>query len=364
MHISELDTPSLLIDLDVMERNLERMREYCQRTGMRLRPHIKTHKSPQLALLQQAYGARGITCAKPGEAEVMAQGGLQDIFVAYPILSQVKADRLMGLTDKASVSVSVDSSEAATCLAAAALRRGYDLPILVEIDTGFGRCGVADASAAVALATEIERLPGAHFGGLMFYPGHLMVPPEKQAELLPKVNAAVEAAYAALTAAGFSIPVVSGGSTPMAYHSERFSHLTEIRPGMYPLNDRNLVSGGFSTLEDCALTVMTQVISTAVKDRVILDGGSKTFSSDRLLTGDHRGHGAVLEDPDAIFFGLSEEHGHLDVSGSTRQYRLGERLRIVPNHVCTTIDMFDTLYGVRNGQVETTFQVAARGHVQ
>ncbi len=119
---------------------------------------------------------------------------------------------------------------------------------------------------------------------------------------------------------------------------------------MYLLNDRNLVRGGFANLEDCALTVLTTVVSTAVKDRVILDGGSKTFSSDRLLTGDHLGHGDVLADPGALFFGLSEEHGHLDVSKSTRDYKLGERLRILPNHVCTTINMHDTIYGVRGGK--------------
>lgn len=364
MHISELDTPAVLVDLDVMERNLARMAEYCARTGMRLRPHVKTHKIPELALQQVAMGAVGITAAKPSEAQVMAVGGLKDIFIAYPIVSQQKATALMRLKDQARLSVSVDSTEAAECLAKASDAVGYDLPILVEIDVGFGRCGVASAALALELALKIEKLQGAHFGGLMFYPGHMMVPLDEQNVLLPNVNAAVEAAYTALVNAGLQVPVVSGGSTPMAPRSTEFSHITEIRPGMYPLNDRNLVAGGFAALDDCALTVMTTVVSTAVKDRVILDAGSKTFSSDRLLTGTHLGHGVILVDEDAVLFGLSEEHGHIDVSHSKRAYKLGERLRIVPNHVCATINMHDTIYGIHGEHVESVWKVAARGHVQ
>ncbi len=364
MHINELDTPSILIDLDIMERNLERMARYSAESSVALRPHIKTHKIPELALKQVALGAVGITAAKPSEATVMSAGGLKDIFIAYPIVSAKKAETLLALSDTTTLAVSVDSAEAAECLARAAAARNYDLPILVEIDTGFGRCGVPNAASAVELALKIEKLQGAHFGGLMFYPGHMMVPLEEQNALLPKVNAAVESSYEALIKAGLTVNVVSGGSTPMALRSKEFSHLTEIRPGMYPLNDRNLVSGGFATLDDCAFSVMTSVISTAVSNRVILDGGSKTFSSDRLLTGNHLGHGVIVDDPDAVLFGLSEEHGHIDISTSKRSYKLGERLRIVPNHVCATINMHDTVYGIRGDYVETVWNIAARGHVQ
>lgn len=364
MHISELDTPSVLVDLDVMEANLKRMSDYCATTGISLRPHVKTHKIPELAKMQVALGAVGITAAKPSEAAVMAEAGLNDIFIAYPIVSSQKADALMKLAPSTTLSVSVDSIEGAECMARSAVEHSSILPILVEIDVGFGRCGVPDADSAVQLALAIEKMKGARFGGLMFYPGHMMVPLEKQNELLPQVNKAVESAYAALIAAGLAVDVVSGGSTPMAPRSTEFSHLTEIRPGMYPLNDRNLVCGGFATLAECALSVMTTVASTAVPQRVILDGGSKTFSSDRLLTGDHLGHGAVLDDEDAFFFGLSEEHGHLDVSKSKRSYKLGERLRIVPNHVCATINMHDRIYGIRGESVETIWTVAARGRVQ
>ena len=364
MHISELDTPAVLVDLDILERNLERMAAYTAASGVSLRPHIKTHKIPELALQQVALGAIGIAAAKPGEAAVMSAAGLHDIFIAYPIVSPLKANALLALTDTTHISISVDSTEAVECLARAADAHAYDLPILVEIDVGFGRCGVQSAETAVALALQIEKLQSAHFGGLMFYPGHMMVPLAQQNEILPKVNAIIEQAYEALVKAGLPVDVVSGGSTPMAPRSREFSHVTEIRPGMYPLNDRNLVSGGFATLEDCALSVMTTVVSTAVPQRVILDGGSKTFSSDRLLTGDHIGHGAILADSNAILFGLSEEHGHIDITNSTRSYKLGERLRIVPNHVCATINMHDTIYGIRGDMVEAVWTVAARGRVQ
>jgi D-serine deaminase-like pyridoxal phosphate-dependent protein len=364
MHINELDTPAILVDLDILERNLKRMADYTAASGVSLRPHIKTHKIPELALKQIELGAIGITAAKPSEAAVMSEAGVSDIFIAYPIVSDIKAKHLLLLADATRIAVSVDSTEAAECLARAATAHSYDLPILVEIDVGFGRCGVQSSDAAVALALQIEKLQGAHFGGLMFYPGHMMVPLAQQNEILPKVNAIVEHAYEALVKAGLAVDVVSGGSTPMAMRSKEFSHVTEIRPGMYPLNDRNLVSGGFATLEECALSVMTTVVSTAVPQRVILDGGSKTFSSDRLLTGDHIGHGAILADPDAVLFGLSEEHGHIDISNSKRSYRLGERLRILPNHVCATINMHDTIYGIRCDKVETVWTVAARGRVQ
>ncbi|HEY8997443.1 MAG TPA: alanine racemase [Edaphobacter sp.] len=365
MHISELDTPSLLLDLDIMERNLRRMGEYCTQHNIALRPHIKTHKIPAIAKLQIAHGAHGITAAKPSEAAVMSEGGIDDIFIAYPIVSAAKANALVDLMQRGTrISVSLDSVEAAECLSQAAAARGLKMPLLVEIDTGFHRCGVATPAGAVALAQTIDRLPGAIFGGLMYYPGHMFVPIDEQQPLREKVNEAVEAAYTALTTAGFAISTVTGGSSPTAYTGHLFSHTTEIRPGMYHLNDRNLVEAGFATLADCALTVLATVVSTAVPGQVILDGGSKTFSSDRLLTGNHKGHGAIVEDPNALLFGLSEEHGHVNITSSSRHYRIGERLRIVPNHVCTAINMHDRIYGIRNDEVVEIWPVAARGKVQ
>ncbi len=365
MRFDELDTPALLLDLDILERNIARMAAYCRKSGIALRPHIKTHKIPAIARMQIAAGAVGITAAKPSEAEIMTDAGIVDILIAYPIVSPAKADALAALAVRgARISVSLDSLESAECLASAAQRAGITFALLVEIDVGFGRCGVASPQAAVVLAEHIRRLPGATFGGLMYYPGHLFVPADRQTPLIAGINSKVQATYDALVAAGFDVPVVSGGSSPTAYRSTDFAPLTEIRPGMYPLNDRNLVEGGFARIEDCALTVLTTVVSTAVHNRAILDGGSKTFSSDRHLTGDGRGFGLVVGDPGAVFDNLSEEHGHLDLAHAQTTYRVGQTVRIVPNHVCTAINMHDALYTVRDGQIEDVWPVAARGCIR
>jgi len=365
MHISEIDTPALVLDLDIMEQNIAQMAAYCARARIALRPHIKTHKIPAIARRQIAAGAIGITAAKPSEAAIMADAGIRDILIAYPIVSDVKAQALAALLEQGvAVSVSIDSVEAAACLSAAAGRVHQAFSLLVEIDVGFGRCGVATPRDAVTLARIIESLPNVRFAGLMFYHGHMFVPRAEQDRLLADVNAKLYAAYDALTSASFQVPVVSGGSSPTALRSTEFHRLTEIRPGMYPLNDRNLVTGGFAQLSQCALTVLTTVVSTAVKGRAILDGGSKTFSSDRLLTGNGRGFGLLPGDPGTVFYNLSEEHGHLDITNSPVAYKVGDRLAIIPNHVCATINMHDSIHAVRQQVVEEIWQVAARGCVR
>lgn len=365
MHISQLDTPAVLIDLDIMERNIQNMAEYCASAEVSLRPHIKTHKIPEIAQRQIKAGAIGITAAKPSEAAVMANAGIKDILIAYPIVSPAKAKALLDLIEKeVTVSVSLDSLEAAECLAQEAHARAQRISLLVELDVGFGRCGVATSRLAVSLAESIRALPGASFGGVMYYPGHLFLSGPEQDRLVADVNDRVNECVAALEAAGFDVPVVSGGSSPTARRSKEFTRLTEIRPGMYPLNDRNLVEGGFARLDECALTVLTTVVSTAVQGRAIVDGGSKTFSSDRLLTGSQLGSGLVMEDQNAAFLSMSEEHGHLDISKSSRSYKLGEKLRILPNHICTTINMHNKIYGIRKEMVEEVWTVAARGCVQ
>lgn len=365
MHIKELDTPSLILDLDIMERNIASMADYAAQSKVGLRPHIKTHKMPQIAERQMHAGAIGITSAKHSEAAVMAAAGIRDILIAYPIVSAAKADALARLVANGTkITVSLDSEVAAQCLSDAAVRSGQRFSLLIEIDVGFGRCGLATPQLAVSLAHFISRLPSVDFGGLMYYPGHIFAPgPEKHARLV-EVNARVNAAYEALLSAGFDIPVISGGSSPTARNSHQFDHLTEIRPGMYPLNDRNLLEAGYATLDDCALRVLATVVSMAVSGKAILDTGSKTMSSDRLLTGNNIGFGLVVEDSDAVLYGLSEEHGHLDLTKSTRSYRVGERLTLIPNHVCTTINMHDSVYVVRNGMVEDIWQVAGRGCVR
>jgi D-serine deaminase-like pyridoxal phosphate-dependent protein len=363
MDIQELDTPAVIVDLDVMERNLAQMAEYTKSKRIALRPHTKTHKNSEIANLQIGGGAVGVTVAKPGEARVMVTGGVGDLMIAYPLVTPPKAQTAAELAGECKLTISLDSKEAIDVLADAVSRTGDPIDVLVEIDVGFRRCGVALPEQAVQLARQALRSPKLNFCGLMFYPGNLAKPPAEQPPLIAEVNRTLAQFYEAFQKEQIEIPVISGGSTPTALRSHLFDGVTEIRPGMYLFNDGNLVKMGICPLEDCALHVLVTVASTAVPGRAIIDGGSKTFSSDRAR-GDKATFGTIREDPEADFVALSEEHGHLDLSRATRQYRVGDRLRILPNHVCATVNMHDRIYGIRGTKIERVWAVEARGKVQ
>ena len=364
MHISELETPAVIVDLDVMERNLSHVADYCRTHQLLLRPHTKTHKIPELAKRQIASGATGITVAKVGEAEVMLDAGLDDILIAYPIVGIDKTTRLARIAERAKVRVCVDSEEAARGISESATKHGTKIGILIEMDVGFGRCGLSNESDLVTLAQKITDLPSLEFKGLMFFPGHFGVGPEERASLRDKVNEFLERTIGAFERAGVPLDVVSGGSTPTAYEGGLFTGVNEVRPGTYIFNDRNTVAVSAASLSDCALSVVVTVVSTAVPGRAVVDGGSKTFSYDRFHGGDGRGFGIIREDPEAELERFSEEHGHLNIGSSERSYRVGDRLSIIPNHVCTTVNMHDEIYGVRGEQVEKVWRVAARGKVR
>lgn len=364
MLISELETPAVIVDVDVMERNLSRMADYCRQHQLLLRPHTKSHKIPELAKRQIASGATGITVAKLGEAEVMLNAGITDILIAYPIVGNDKTRHLAKLAEQASISVALDSEEAARGISGAATRVGTRIGVLIEMDVGFGRCGLSHENDLLTLAQTITTLPGLEFRGLMFFPGHFGVGPEQRAALRMQVNDFLDRSFETFERAGLPLPIVSGGSTPTAYESGLFHGVNEVRPGMYIFNDRNTVAIDAASLEDCALSVVVTVVSTAVSGRAIVDGGSKTFSYDRFQAGDGRGFGLVKEDAAAEVERFTEEHGHLNVERSERRYRIGDRLSIIPNHVCTTVNMHDEIYGVRGEQVETVWRVEGRGKVR
>ena len=364
MLVSELDTPALIVDLDVMERNLSAMAEYCRRHKLHLRPHTKTHKIPELAHKQIESGAHGITVAKISEAEVMIDAGLTDLLIAYPIVGQVKTQRLASIAERTSLTVSLDSDEAARGISAAMSERGTSVGILVELDVGFGRCGVADEARALKLAQAVASLPGLDFRGLMFFPGHFGVLPEERSILRQQVNEFLDRCLDTFERAGLPIRVVSGGSTPSRYESDRFHGVNEVRPGTYIFNDRNTVGVSAASFDDCALSVLVTVVSTSVSNHAVIDGGSKTFSSDRYQAEDGRGFGFIKEDPAAEIERFSEEHGHINLSRSDRKYSVGERLMVIPNHVCSTVNLHDEIYGVKGDRVETVWQVAARGKVR
>ena len=364
MLISELETPAVIVDLDVMERNLSRMADYCRAHRLLLRPHTKSHKIPELAKLQLSSGATGITVAKLGEAEVMLKAGITDILIAYPIVGDEKTTHLAKLAEQASISVALDSEEAARGISGAAMRQGTRIGVLVEMDVGFGRCGLGNESDLLSLAQTIATLPGLEFRGLMFFPGHFGVGPEQRTALRIQVNDFLDRSLETFARAELPLSIVSGGSTPTAYESNLFHGVNEVRPGMYIFNDRNTVAIDAASLDDCALSVVVTVVSTAVAGRAIVDGGSKTFSNDRYQAGDGSGFGLVKEDRGIEVERFSEEHGHLNVERSERRCRVGDRLSIIPNHVCTTVNMHDEIYGVRGEQVETVWRVEGRGKVR
>jgi D-serine deaminase-like pyridoxal phosphate-dependent protein len=364
MLVSELETPAVIVDLDVMDQNLSRMADYCRNHQLLLRPHTKTHKIPELAKRQLASGATGITVAKLGEAEVMLNAGITDILIAYPIVGPQKARRLAQLAERAVITVSLDSEEAARSISAAVSKRGVKVGVLAELDVGFSRCGVSNEVELLTLARKIGSLPGLDFKGVMFFPGNFGVVPEERAAMRVEVNELLDRVLDTFSREGVPLSIMSGGSTPAAYEGNLFRGVNEVRPGTYIFNDRNTVGVAAATLNDCALSVLVTVVSTSVPGHAVIDGGSKTFSSDRYQAADGRGFGVVKEDHAAEIERLSEEHGHMNIERSERGYRVGDRLSVIPNHVCPTVNLHDEIYGVRGEQVETVWQVEGRGKVR
>lgn len=364
MNLYELSTPALFIDLDIVERNLDAMAKLCREQGVGLRPHTKTHKTPEVGRMQVDRGAVGLTVAKVGEAEAMAAGGLDDILVAYPVLGAEKLGRLAALARDRSVLMSLDNERTAEELSRAAAQASATVGVLVEFDSGYRRCGLQAGPACVELAARIEKLPGLKFRGLMTYFGTVWGTIEERRKQARQVIGPVERALEAFAAARIPVEIVSGGSTPAAEFSREIPGLTEIRPGTYVYNDLNTYFQGACGLEDCAARVLTTVVSTAVPGHAIIDAGSKTLSSDTLSSGPMAGFGRLVEVPDAPLFKLSEEHGHVDATKSQHQFRVGEVLSIIPNHVCTCVNMHDQVFLVRNQEVVGSWRVAARGKIR
>ncbi len=364
MHYRELSTPALTVDLDILERNLEKMAGSCQKQGVGLRPHTKTHKTPELAKLQLERGAVGLTVAKVGEAEVMADAGLDGILVAYPVFGAEKLKRLAALARARKILVSLDDAATAQELSSAASAQGTTVGVLVEFDVGFHRCGLEPGPACVDLAKKIEKFPGLKFRGLMTYFGNVWGTEDERRREAEQVAERVAVALRAFQEARLAVEIVSGGSTPSAEFAHLVNGLTEIRPGTYVYNDLNTYYQGACSLEECAARVVTTVVSTAVPCRAILDGGSKTFSSDLLSSGPKSGYGLVVEAPDAPLIKLNEEHGHLDVTRSSHRFNVGEVLTVIPNHVCTCVNMHDEVFLLRNEQVVGCWRVAARGKIR
>ncbi|MGQ9366208.1 D-TA family PLP-dependent enzyme [Azospirillum sp. ST 5-10] len=349
MRVDELDTPVPVIDLDRVEHNLAKMQAYCDRHGLKLRPHIKTHKLPQFARRQIELGACGITCQKIGEALVMAEAGCDDILLTYPVVGATKVAPLADLAGKTRLSVALDNPVALDTVAQAARLAGVEIGVLVEFDSGDGRCGVQSPDEALELARRAHGNGPLAFRGFMTYPrGPLTAP-------------FLEAARPLFAAAGIPVETVSVGGTPGCWDTHLVPGATELRVGTYIYHDRATVGVGVASPEECALHVHATVVSRPTGTRAVIDSGSKTLSSDRVAPSVGDGYGRILEYPDAVITRLNEEHGVVDLSACDRKPAIGERIRILPNHVCVVSNLHDAVVVSRAGTVVDTWPVAARG---
>jgi D-serine deaminase-like pyridoxal phosphate-dependent protein len=364
MHISEIETPAIVIDLDIMERNLRRAADYARDNDLRLRPHTKTHKIPALGRRQIEMGAAGLTVAKVGEAEVMAASGTPDLLVAYPVIGHRKLERLMQLARGTRISVALDSVTAARQLSDAARQAQAEVGVLAEVDVGLARVGVQPGEELIQLIRNLERMPHLRFEGIDFYPGHIRGVDQSGRNEIEKLGAAVGEMLAGLRRAGIEARIVSGGSTPTLFLSHLVAGLNEIRPGTYIFNDKNTVVAGACAYADCAAAIHVTVISIARRGQVIIDGGSKTFSSDRLGGAGEATFGYLVDAPEAVFTKMNEEHGFVDVRRAGRDFAVGDRLRMIPNHICVAMNLHEQVYGVRGETVEETWKVEGRGKLQ
>jgi len=349
---NEFSTPAVVIDLDRVERNIARVQQLCDRAGIVNRPHIKTHKSPVLAKMQVAAGARGITCQKLGEAEVMAEGGINDILISYNILGEEKVGRLGRLLRRADITVAVDNHETIAGLPRAAELAGRPLPLVIECDTGRKRAGVETAGQAVALARAIRQQGKLEFAGFLFYPTEAS---------WPQTQRFFDEALKGVRELNLEPRIVSTGGTPNLAHLGELAGATEHRAGTCIFNDRMMLACGAALLADCALNVYATVVSRAAPERGILDAGAKTLTADGGGLND--GFGFILEYPQAKISAFAEEHGFIDLSKSNARPGIGEVVRVVPNHVCVVVNMVDQMIAVRGDKVVDVLPVAARGRL-
>ena len=353
--VDDLDTPALLVDLDALERNLATMARFFAGRPAHLRPHVKTHKCPEIARRQLAAGARGITCAKLSEAEAFAAAGFDDILIANEIVGPAKIARLMALARRARVTVAVDDVTNVAALSQAAQREGLRLPVLVEVDVGMGRCGVAPGEPALALARKVADAPGLELAGLMGYEGHLVLVRD-QAERTARVEAALApliGTKALLEREGLAVPVVSGGGTGTYDITGAYPGVTEVQAGSYVFMDATYLP--VRPEFEPSLFVLTTVISRPDRNRLVVDAGLKA------TTGEF-GPPYVLGIEGIESVRLSEEHGRIGLAeGNAVTLRPGDRLRLIPSHCCTTVNLYDRLYAVRGGVVKGVWPIAARG---
>ena len=347
--LAGIETPAVVVDIDVVAANIQRGQDHCDRHGMNFRPHIKTHKIPALAKAQLAAGAVGINCQKVSEAEVMADAGIDDILITYNLLGAAKLARARALAERCTLSVTADSVAVVDGLSGAMAGASRPISVLVECDTGAGRCGVQTPEAVQALATHIAKSGGLQFRGLMTYPA---------AGQNTAADAWLARAKALCEGAGLPCPVVSSGGSPDFWALGDLRAVTEYRAGTNIYNDRSLVARGTCEMADCALSVLVTVVSRPTETRAIIDSGSKSLTSDLLGL---EGFGTIPELPGAVIYALNEEHGIVELPDAGARPKVGELVHVVPNHACVVSNLVEHVYAVRGTEVIGTLPVTARG---
>ena len=355
--LETVETPAGVADLAKVRANVKRVVSYCREHGIAWRPHIKTHKCTRLARLQLDAGVQGLTVATPREAEVMSTV-CDDLLLAYPVIGDSKLDRVMAIPDHVRLTVGLDSEDALTAWSDAAQRAGRTVKVLVEVDLGMNRVGLETKEEAVRLAGRIRSFPGVEYAGLMFYPGHIRGPQEGQDAQLEVLASDLRALYEALEAEGLSPQVVSGGSTPTLWRSHELPGLTEIRSGTAIFFDREGLTIGVAGPEDMAYTVLATVVSTSIEGQAAIDAGSKALSKEGR--GGDVGFAVLQDHPEVVVKGVSEEHGVLDLSKSDWRPRVGDRVRVLPNHVCVSVNLQDELLVLVDDTLER-WPLEARG---
>ena len=355
-----IPTPSVVVELDQVTENLNQMDALNRTYGIRVRPHIKPHKSVYFALQQLACGACGITCAKLSEAEVMADYGIDDIFIAYPLIGEDKMERLGRLMKRIRVSTEVNSLYGAQQLSALGEKIGKKVPVLIEIDGGLHRGGVPTYAGALAFAESIRQLPGIEIIGLMYYGG--LIYAEKTREGFEaqtrKEHDDLVGTADLLRANGYNMSVLSGGSSYSSRCCKYLAGITEVRCGNYIFNDVSTIATGFATEQECALRAVSTVVCKMDAHHAIIDAGSKTLTTD--LCGHRDGYGWIVGHPEIRITKLNEEHGFVE-SDTPLPFEIGDKIAIIPNHACVLPNLVDKVYGIRNGRVERMIPIEARG---
>ncbi|KKI92118.1 amino acid processing protein [Bacillus sp. SA1-12] len=354
-------TPYVYVDLDKVDKNIQSMANRLKRAGIDHWPHIKTHKSVELAKRQLEAGAKGITCAKLSEAEIMAEAGIQLILIAYPLIGTENLQRLGKLAEKIQVRTTVDSYVVAEGISKVGEALGKRMEVLIEIDGGSHRGGVQPGEDAVKFALDIAKLPGIEIVGIFTYVGQIYgfsSEVEVKRETLREANILLETKEL-LHKNGIDVSVTSGGSTLSSFHAEQLKGISESRAGNYIFGDMNSIYHGIHSIDDCALKVLSTIVSVPLPGYATIDAGSKTLTSDLSVEGSNYGH--VVGRPDVKITKLNEEHGYIRYNPECITFHVGDQIEIIPNHSCVIPNLNDFIFTYRNGEYAGPLTIDARG---